>query len=317
MLKRIVSAVVIVAAPLIGGAGPQSASMPAWSVPNPDTLPNDAFGRTVREGRDLIVKTSSLIGPDAADPAKRYAGNGLDCQSCHLQAGTQRFGLPLAGVWGVFPVYMARENEVRTLEERINGCMERSMNGKPLPVDSPEMTAMLSYIKFISASERYRPVPRWPGHAGAAATRNSGRSKARTTGLRRDMRRLPRPERPGTAPGAGGGQAGRASICLPAVVGAGQLQRRRRDGARDHRGPVRPCKHAVWHDIRGACAVCCGRVRRGRVYRRPASPAYGQPGGRLSRPHAQAGGCTLSTLCRSIFGGPAPFGSMAADPGLD
>lgn len=28
------------------------------------------------------------------------------------------------------------------------------MNGKPLPVDSPEMTAMLSYIRFISASER-------------------------------------------------------------------------------------------------------------------------------------------------------------------
>jgi thiosulfate dehydrogenase len=94
-----------------------------------------------------------MIGPDATDPARRYAGNGLDCQSCHLQAGTKRFGLPLAGVWGVFPTYIARENEVRTLEERINGCMERSMNGKPLPIDGPEMKAMLSYIKFISRSE--------------------------------------------------------------------------------------------------------------------------------------------------------------------
>jgi len=131
-----------------------AATAPAWTVPDPDTLPDDAFGRTVRRGRDLIVKTSSLIGPDAPDPAMRYGGNGLDCQSCHLQAGTQRFGLPLAGVWGVFPTYIARENEVRTLEERINGCMERSMNGRALPVGGDEMKAMLSYINFISGSER-------------------------------------------------------------------------------------------------------------------------------------------------------------------
>jgi thiosulfate dehydrogenase len=125
-----------------------------WTVPDPDALPDDAFGRAVRQGRDLIVKTSSLIGPDSPDPAKRYAGNGLDCQSCHLNAGTQRFGLPLAGAWGVFPAYIARENDVRTLEERINGCMERSVNGTPLPLGSPEMKAMLSYIRFISAPEK-------------------------------------------------------------------------------------------------------------------------------------------------------------------
>jgi len=131
-----------------------TATTPVWTVPDPDALPDDVFGRSVRRGRDLIAKTSSLIGPDAPDPAMRYAGNGLDCQSCHLQAGTQRFALPLAGIWGVFPLYIARENEVRTLEERINGCLERSMNGRALPVGRPEMKAMLSYISFISSSER-------------------------------------------------------------------------------------------------------------------------------------------------------------------
>src|SRR4051812_18297960 len=55
-----------------------------WTVPDPDALPDDIYGRTVRCGRDLIARTSSLIGPDAADPAMRFAGNGLDCQSCHL-----------------------------------------------------------------------------------------------------------------------------------------------------------------------------------------------------------------------------------------
>ena len=131
-----------------------------WEVPDPDQLPDDPFGRSVRYGRDLIAHTSALIGPDAADALMRYSGNGLECQSCHLEAGTRRFGLPLAGVWGVFPTFIARENEVRTLEERINGCMERSMNGRSLPESAPEMKAMLAYIRFISQGVPVgQPVP--------------------------------------------------------------------------------------------------------------------------------------------------------------
>ncbi|MDN3565110.1 c-type cytochrome [Paeniroseomonas aquatica] len=84
----------------------------------------------------------------------RFAGNGLTCQSCHLQAGTQQYGLPLAGVWGVFPQYIGRENEVRTLQERVNGCMERSMNGRALPVDGPEMKAIVTYVRYISEAQQ-------------------------------------------------------------------------------------------------------------------------------------------------------------------
>lgn len=135
---------------LICGAFVSGAWATEWTVPDVDALPTNVFGQTVRSGRDLIVHTAGTIGPDAADPAKRFSGNGLECQSCHLDAGTKKFGLPLAGVWGVFPQFIARENEVRTLEERINGCMERSMNGRALPLDGPEMKAMLTYIRFIS-----------------------------------------------------------------------------------------------------------------------------------------------------------------------
>jgi thiosulfate dehydrogenase len=151
MLKLLLAIVVIAVLPPPSSAQPAAAS--AWTVPDPGTLPDDTFGRTVRFGRNLIVKTSSMIGPDVPDPAKRYGGNGLDCESCHLLAGTRRFGLPLAGIWGLFPLYIARENEVRTLEERINDCMQRSMNGKPLPADGAEMKAMLTFIRFMSVSE--------------------------------------------------------------------------------------------------------------------------------------------------------------------
>jgi thiosulfate dehydrogenase len=136
---------------LICGASLISASAEEWAVPDVDALPADRFGRTVSFGRDLIVHTAATIGPDASDPAKRFSGNRLECESCHLDAGTKKFGLPLAGIWGVFPQFIGRENEVRTLEERINGCMERSMNGRALPPDGLEMKAILTYIRFISA----------------------------------------------------------------------------------------------------------------------------------------------------------------------
>ena len=39
---------------------------------------------------------------------------------------------------------------VDTLEDRINGCMERSMNGRALPLDSREMRAFSSYMRWLS-----------------------------------------------------------------------------------------------------------------------------------------------------------------------
>ena len=44
---------------------------------------------------------------------------------------------------------MLVDDQVITLKERINGCMLRSMNGKALPKDSPEMEALIAYIKFL------------------------------------------------------------------------------------------------------------------------------------------------------------------------
>ena len=123
---------------------------PAWSVPDIDKLPNDPWGKLVRLGRDQTVATYAHLGPEAADPAKHYAGNNLTCQNCHLEAGTKQFGLPFVGVFADFPQYRGREGKVGSLEDRINGCMERSMNGRALPLDGTEMAAFVAYIKFLS-----------------------------------------------------------------------------------------------------------------------------------------------------------------------
>src|SRR5271167_40717 len=60
-----------------------------WTVPEVGALPDDDYGRLVRRGRDLITATYTHIGPEVADPAKRFAGNNLACNDCHLEAGTK------------------------------------------------------------------------------------------------------------------------------------------------------------------------------------------------------------------------------------
>jgi thiosulfate dehydrogenase len=123
---------------------------PIWTVPEIGALPDDANGRQVRRGRDLISATYAYIGPEVSDPAKRFAGNNLACGNCHLNAGTVKFGIPLFGLFGHFPIYSARTGAEITIEQRLNACMTRSMNGRALPIESPEMQAIVAYIKFLS-----------------------------------------------------------------------------------------------------------------------------------------------------------------------
>ncbi|MFL9825836.1 c-type cytochrome [Rhodoplanes sp. SY1] len=139
------------AAPSAPPAGPDR----ILAAPEIGALPDDSPARLVRRGRDLFTATYAHIGPEVADPAKRFAGNNLACGNCHLHAGTKKFGLPIYGLFEKFPQYSARAGAEVTIEDRIDGCMTRSMNGRSLPKDSPEMTAFVAYVKFLS--EGYRP----------------------------------------------------------------------------------------------------------------------------------------------------------------
>jgi len=154
------TAIVVIALALSaqGPAGEISAKL------NPESLPAGAWKDTVLYGRKLFNETYSVIGPEVADRSMRYSGNNLSCQSCHLQSGTQSFAIPMVGIYGLFPLYIARENEVRTLEERIEGCMERSMNGRALPLGGKEMKALVAYAQFLSTGV---PVGKSPEGRGS------------------------------------------------------------------------------------------------------------------------------------------------------
>ena len=134
-----------------GFASAQAPASTVWTVPEVGALPNDAFGTQVRQGRDLITATYAHIGPEVPDQAKRLAGNNLACSNCHLEAGTKKFGLPIFGLFELFPQYSARLGAEITIEDRVNSCMVRSMNGRELATDSSEMQAIVAYIKFLSS----------------------------------------------------------------------------------------------------------------------------------------------------------------------
>ena len=121
-----------------------------WQAPDIGKLPDDKYGQMVRQGKSLMEQTYKHIGPEVKDASKRFSGNNLACVSCHMDAGSRKFGNPWVGTFVSFPQYRGREDAVSTTEERINGCMERSMNGRKLPLDSEEMKAMLSYLHFLS-----------------------------------------------------------------------------------------------------------------------------------------------------------------------
>jgi thiosulfate dehydrogenase len=136
---------------VVAAQEPAAVDLTKHSSPDIASVGDDAAGRLVKYGYALVTDTANEIGPGVADPKRRLSGNNLTCQNCHLQAGTQPYAMPLVGVSGQFPQYRGREGRVASLADRVNGCMERSMNGHALTPDSREMQAFLAYIGWLSA----------------------------------------------------------------------------------------------------------------------------------------------------------------------
>jgi thiosulfate dehydrogenase len=111
-------------------------------VPPDSEIPDGELGRAIRRGRALLAHTR--------DSLPRYAGSALRCFSCHLQEGAQVASLPLVGVYSRFPQYRSRNGLVNLLEDRINDCFERSLNGKALPRDGRDMRDIVAWLAWIS-----------------------------------------------------------------------------------------------------------------------------------------------------------------------
>ena len=148
MDRRLVGAAAICAAL---GAITVGATLALDRSPFLATRPAPPVNATEEYGRRLIGQTSELLGPDHPDPGMRYSGSRLACGSCHLAIGTEAGTLTLLQTTDHYPRFSGRVGAQTDIEDRINECMQRSMNGKPLPADSPEMMAMAAYIRSLGA----------------------------------------------------------------------------------------------------------------------------------------------------------------------
>ncbi|SEA92875.1 thiosulfate dehydrogenase [Flavobacterium gillisiae] len=112
-------------------------------------IPNDKFGESVRYGRELMLRTAYYIGPNGING--KYLGNKMNCTNCHQDAGTKPYSFNLITTNDNYPQFRGREGKVLTLAERVNNCVMHPHNGRPLPLDSKEMVAFLSYYKWINS----------------------------------------------------------------------------------------------------------------------------------------------------------------------
>lgn len=115
-------------------------------IPAPESLPSGQLGESIVRGRGYLARTRERL------PA--FVGNGLHCSNCHLgngaEVGVVANAAPYVGVVAGFPQYRARDGSVTMLEQRINSCFERSLNGQPLPLDHSAMVDMVAYMTWLS-----------------------------------------------------------------------------------------------------------------------------------------------------------------------
>lgn len=115
-----------------------------YTVPQDTSIANEPNAESIMYGKRLLNETKRLL--------PEYVGADMNCNSCHIAQGKIPLGDPYINSYNFYPRVMPRSATEVNLVQRINGCFQRSMNGKPLPPESKEMIAMVDYMKWLSQS---------------------------------------------------------------------------------------------------------------------------------------------------------------------
>jgi len=109
----------------------------------PDTTtPPGALGASVRRGHALLAHTRDSL------PA--HVGSSLRCFSCHLDEGRRASGLSLVGAYTRYPQFRPRRARVDLIEDRVNDCFLRSLNGRAIPADGSDMRDIVTFLAWLS-----------------------------------------------------------------------------------------------------------------------------------------------------------------------
>lgn len=116
--------------------------LPTYIVPKDADILRHDNAEQIMLGKRLLNETKRLLPENV--------GANMNCNSCHVAQGKMHFGAPYLNTVNSFPQFNPRAERVMTLEERVNGCFMRSMNGKPLAIDSKEMQAIVAYMQWLA-----------------------------------------------------------------------------------------------------------------------------------------------------------------------
>ena len=123
-------------------AAPNAKVVKYFQPPLEKNIPDNDFGKMVHQGRDIFMDTKTY--------AKAYVGNNLSCVNCHLDAGRLPNSAPLWAAYGMYPAYRSKTKNIDTIENRMQGCFQYSMNGVAPAVDSVEMKSLVVYMYWMS-----------------------------------------------------------------------------------------------------------------------------------------------------------------------
>jgi thiosulfate dehydrogenase len=130
--------------------------------------------KSVKRGFALFMNTSKLAPP--------LSGGAMACNNCHPNGGQRENAMPLVGVARIFPEYNKRTGRVFTLNERIVGCLLRSINatgsrdpamvtrhendlqGSTLNSRTREVQDLAAYITWLSSGLAIDKNIPWRGH---------------------------------------------------------------------------------------------------------------------------------------------------------
>ena len=144
-----------------------------WSKPDINSLGDSEKDKQIKYGRELIANTSFYLGPNGT--VKRIS-NGMNCQNCHLDAGTKIFGNNYSAVASTYPKFRERSGAIESIYKRVNDCLERSLNGTAIDTASAEMHAIKAYILWLG-----KDAPKGKKIKGAGITELAYMSRAADT----------------------------------------------------------------------------------------------------------------------------------------
>lgn len=131
-----------------------------WTAPDTNTWAQTEQAAQLRYGRALVANTSAYWGPEGS---VARLSNGLNCQNCHLDAGTKPFTNNYALVASTYPRFRARSGTEETVHKRIADCFQRSLDGQAPDSLSAEGQAIAAYVLWVGSGIQKGETPTGAG----------------------------------------------------------------------------------------------------------------------------------------------------------